>query len=417
MWVVDYRLDGVRHRKHFKFKDTAKKFLKRIDETIDQRKAGLKCIEPILFGDFCQLYLDNHFKTKSRSYKRSSTICINKFIAYFGADVLLTDINSEQIVLYRNHRIESGLSNKSVINELGLLHSIFKKAIDNSFALVNPCEGVEKPQNIARYKRSHWTDEEFNLAMRNSGAELQKGLLIMINTGLRRQELFNLQKSDIDLVQGILCVRSLEGRTTKNYRPRTVPLPNVLIKFIRTLPDGPIMSITPKAFERRFDRVRKRIGLQRVLHELRHTYISRMLKAGTDKKTVQEWIGQETAGVIDRYTHMIPETNETWKKMVNKGVNIGEQFVQNPANVIEFGHQVDTKKSDTKKAADNLNNINGFKNLNGGGGGIRTHGTLPHGGFQDRCLQPLGHPSVLYKYLMIHIACKVYFDVFGTLRF
>ena len=30
----------------------------------------------------------------------------------------------------------------------------------------------------------------------------------------------------------------------------------------------------------------------------------------------------------------------------------------------------------------------------GGESGIRTHGTLPHAGFQDRCLQPLGHLSI-----------------------
>ena len=29
----------------------------------------------------------------------------------------------------------------------------------------------------------------------------------------------------------------------------------------------------------------------------------------------------------------------------------------------------------------------------GGGGGIRTHGTLRHAGFQDRCIRPLCHPS------------------------
>ena len=28
-----------------------------------------------------------------------------------------------------------------------------------------------------------------------------------------------------------------------------------------------------------------------------------------------------------------------------------------------------------------------------GGGGIRTPGRSPYGGFQDRCLQPLGHSS------------------------
>ena len=30
----------------------------------------------------------------------------------------------------------------------------------------------------------------------------------------------------------------------------------------------------------------------------------------------------------------------------------------------------------------------------GGGGGIRTPGTLRHNGFQDRRLKPLGHTSV-----------------------
>ncbi len=37
-----------------------------------------------------------------------------------------------------------------------------------------------------------------------------------------------------------------------------------------------------------------------------------------------------------------------------------------------------------------------FKNL-GGGGEIRTHGTLRYDGFQDRCVRPLCHPSVIYS--------------------
>lgn len=34
-----------------------------------------------------------------------------------------------------------------------------------------------------------------------------------------------------------------------------------------------------------------------------------------------------------------------------------------------------------------------YKENNGGGGEIRTLERLPVDGFQDRCLQPLGHPS------------------------
>ena len=33
------------------------------------------------------------------------------------------------------------------------------------------------------------------------------------------------------------------------------------------------------------------------------------------------------------------------------------------------------------------------KRESGGEGGIRTHGELPHAGFQDRCIRPLCHPS------------------------
>ncbi len=37
----------------------------------------------------------------------------------------------------------------------------------------------------------------------------------------------------------------------------------------------------------------------------------------------------------------------------------------------------------------------------GGGGEIRTLGWFPIGGFQDRCLQPLGHPSAMTSTIII----------------
>ncbi len=35
--------------------------------------------------------------------------------------------------------------------------------------------------------------------------------------------------------------------------------------------------------------------------------------------------------------------------------------------------------------------------LVGGSGEIRTHGGFPHDGFQDRCIKPLCHASVLKR--------------------
>ena len=37
----------------------------------------------------------------------------------------------------------------------------------------------------------------------------------------------------------------------------------------------------------------------------------------------------------------------------------------------------------------------------GGGGGIRTRGTFPFSGFQDRCNKPLYHPSKLLTFILL----------------
>lgn len=371
--MVDYRMDGVRKRSHFKSKAIAKKFLREIEDMLEMKKAGLKHIEPISLASFVSLFIENHFKTKSASYLESEKKRFNPILRFFGADMLLTDITKSDIVAYRNHRQDNGRANKTIKNELGLLHKFFQKAIDNDFAYENPCDGVEQPRNIPRNIRDAWTDEEFKFAMRHLDSEMQKAVLIMINTGMRKGELFNLQKSDLDFEHGVLKVRSEEGATTKNYSSRIVPIPDILIRLLRDAPDGPIMRIHIRAFDSRFRDFKKATGFPRILHELRHTYISKMQKAGIDKKTTQSWVGQKTPGVIERYTHLLPESNETWRRMVNKGVNVGMEFVNQPAGIVELGHHLGTKLPEKEKTHENNLSSHGLQNENGGAGGSRTH--------------------------------------------
>lgn len=200
--------------------------------------------------------------------------------------------------------------------------------------------------------------------MRNLDSEVQKTILILINTGIRKEELFHLEKADINFEHGTLHVKSIEGRTTKNYQSRIVPLSEVLISLFRHLPDGKAIKMSQNALRHRFSDFKKETGFQRVIHELRHTFISRMLKVGIDKRTVQEWVGQKTPGVIEKYSHVVPETNETWRRLINKGVNIGAEFLEKPANIIELGHQMGTTFYEPKKRVDFINNINTLKTYN-----------------------------------------------------
>ena len=68
-----------------------------------------------------------------------------------------------------------------------------------------------------------------------------------------------------------------------------------------------------------------------------------------------------------------------------------------------------------------------YKNLrkkNGGEGGIRTHGTFPYNGFQDRHLQPLGHLSITFaNYTRYFFFCQMFnfeilsFNIFKCIFF
>ena len=49
-----------------------------------------------------------------------------------------------------------------------------------------------------------------------------------------------------------------------------------------------------------------KLGDDVVFHSLRHTYISRLVMAGVDIRTVQELAGHRTITMTMRYTHLAP---------------------------------------------------------------------------------------------------------------
>ena len=46
---------------------------------------------------------------------------------------------------------------------------------------------------------------------------------------------------------------------------------------------------------------------QFLVHALRHTCCTRLVSAGTDLRTVMEWMGHASLDISQRYSHFIPE--------------------------------------------------------------------------------------------------------------
>ena len=67
-------------------------------------------------------------------------------------------------------------------------------------------------------------------------------------------------------------------------------------------------------------------------HDLRHTFASHLVMAGTDLKTVQELLGHKSIEMTMRYTHLSPDHKKT-------AINVlGRKFEQ------RYGHFLDIRE-------------------------------------------------------------------------
>jgi integrase/recombinase XerD len=138
---------------------------------------------------------------------------------------------------------------------------------------------------------------------------------------LRRQELINLQQTDLDPGQQILHVRHGKGG-----KPRTVPLAKRTWHWLEqyllhcrpllaSSPDIPSLFLSPQgtaiappeALSRLVRQLLDSAGIQRpgACHLIRHSAATHMLQRGADIRIIQEFLGHACLQTTQIYTHLL----------------------------------------------------------------------------------------------------------------
>jgi len=143
---------------------------------------------------------------------------------------------------------------------------------------------------------------------------LEPFVLLAINTGMRRGEIFGLEWQHVDLENNYLTV---VAENSKSGQGRHIPLNNgaktTLSKWLEDTNDSgyvfegaeskPLTDIkrawSTLLTEAKIDNFR--------FHDLRHHFASKLVMAGADLNTVRELMGHSDLKMILRYAHLAPE--------------------------------------------------------------------------------------------------------------
>jgi integrase len=261
------------------------------------------------------------------------------------------EITAPLVLRWRAAYVAGGVSNKTANNSVAYLKAALALAVRLGELRAHPLAGLRALPITARHQRrrpralSEWDLRRLLAAAeeldREGLEDGRRGLVpqaplvrALVLTGARWGELTAATWSDLDLQRGTLTFRE---ETTKCERERAIPLDFQLVEELARLPElirretgrAPASSsrifLSPKGkslaqghsqfwkylrrvFERAGIPLKDEAGRDVHVHALRHTFCTRLARAGIPIATAQLLTGHRSAEVLlSVYTHLVTE--------------------------------------------------------------------------------------------------------------
>ena len=300
--------------------------------------------KPITLGEF----IIEHFTPWARAHQKQAQATLDALQACFGDlyDRELRAVSAFDIERFKAKRKKDGIAPATVNRDLDRIRKVYSCAVEWDFIADHPMRKVKRLK-VDNARVRYLTDaEESRLRNALSARETErrasrdrhnawhaergsKGhaqwpddgftdhlmplVLVALNTGLRRGELFALDWRSVNLPLRILTV---EAGNAKSGKTRHVPLndeaQDVLTRW-RRQGNGKGL-VFPGVGGARMTNINKSWdGLTTAaempdfnFHDLRHTFASRLVMAGVDLNTVRELLGHADIKMTLRYSHLAP---------------------------------------------------------------------------------------------------------------
>lgn len=282
------------------------------------------------FDEACKSYL-----MRPEGVGKTQRRLVEKLAKRFGKD-RLDSIGTAVINGYFYGRAGGGGSGKklapgTVLREMKAFSAVMNHAV-NVGLVESYSVKLRKPKVDDARDRVLSRDEERKLrdVMHSAVAWWIKDcILILLNTGMRSGELLDLNWEDVTLLNegkakfgSFVKVESKKGDGKRKVRriplneearDRFLSLVDLTNYIDDTIPhEGKVINVGHGDLSAKYDLLRNgfiracaECGITDLkLHDLRHTFATRLVEAGTDLVTVKELLGHSSMDMVARYAHI-----------------------------------------------------------------------------------------------------------------
>jgi len=248
---------------------------------------------------------------------------LHRYLAFIQEQYPGLSLSRSHRVVVRQYLVElhnQDLGRNSILRAIAVLRAFYKYLVREEIVPQSPFTGMKMPKREKKLPR-FLSEEEMHqvLSLPSEKNSRDSALMeLLYSSGLRIQELCDLNVSDIDMWSGLVRVFGKGGRE------RLVPVGRAALRRVRAYiearsvaqqkrgalflnPQGGRLSTTSaRAIVHRWT-LQAGLFMNVTPHAFRHSFATHLLNRGCDLKAVQELLGHKSLATTQLYTHVNAE--------------------------------------------------------------------------------------------------------------
>ncbi len=297
------------------------------------RKEPCPQFEEFVNNDFLP-WSEKQHAAHPRTHLRYKVSC-NRLVKCFGKLLLdaITTSGVESFKLERSEEVSPAGTNRDLAALRSMLNYATRKGLINR----NPVQGVKllsEPPGRMRIV----SQEEQRKYLAKASQPLRDVATMILETGMRPEEVFTIRKENVHLAQGYVFVPTGKTRFARRNIPLTDAAKAVFKRRVKATqspfvfpsrydPSKPLTTMK-KAHEKALKEAKIKPRFR--VYDLRHTFGSRSAMAGVDLPTLKELMGHSDISTTMRYIHPTPDHKKEALKKLER-FNVEQVFQEQEA--------------------------------------------------------------------------------------